>query len=135
MSSKHGIPGLLDGFYNEGGPPTADADIMLVSLPCDVLFDFHIPATAAIAQKDKVLLDGLTKAGFKLNRHPPGLFELYFRRGGGYYIDVGCSQLIIDGKVKIKQGSEIKKLTKTGVLFEGKVFHLILSALSEPLRS
>lgn len=38
-------------------------------------------------------------------------------KGGGYYIDVGCSQLIIDGKVKIKQGQEISKLTKTGVLF------------------
>lgn len=27
-------------------------------------------------------------------------------RGGGYYIDVGCSQLIIDGKVKMKQSPD-----------------------------
>ena len=27
-------------------------------------------------------------------------------RGGGYYIDVGCSQLIIDGKIKMKQSPD-----------------------------
>ena len=41
----------------------------------------------------------------------------YYRDGGGYYIDVGCSQLIVDGKVKIKQGQEIESLTRDGVLF------------------
>lgn len=44
-----------------------------------------------------------------------------FRDGGGYYIDVGCSRLIADGKVKIKQGVEIEKLTKDGVLFKDGV--------------
>lgn len=27
-------------------------------------------------------------------------------RGGGYYIDVGCSQKIIDGEIKVKQSPE-----------------------------
>lgn len=44
-----------------------------------------------------------------------------FRDGGGYYIDVGCSRLIADGKVKIKQGVEIEKLTKDGILFKDGV--------------
>jgi hypothetical protein len=36
--------------------------------------------------------------------HPmdSGLLMKYYHRGGGYYIDVGGSQLIIDGKVKVK---------------------------------
>ncbi|KAI4260768.1 MAG: hypothetical protein L6R42_003915, partial [Xanthoria sp. 1 TBL-2021] len=39
-------------------------------------------------------------------------------RGGGYYIDVGCSQLIIDGKIKIKQGQEIEEVKPNGLLFK-----------------
>ncbi|KAL8291284.1 hypothetical protein RQP46_002262 [Phenoliferia psychrophenolica] len=121
MSSKHGIPGLLAGFYEEGGPPTEDADIMLTSLPIDVVAEFHQEATKDIAIKDKEILDGLKAVGFKLNPYADGLFIKYFRDGGGYYIDVGASQLIADGKIKIKQGKEIKKLTKDGVLFEDGV--------------
>lgn len=41
----------------------------------------------------------------------------YFQRGGGYYIDVGASQLIIDGKIKIKQGQEIDEVKPHGLLF------------------
>lgn len=74
MSSEHGIPGLLAGFYEEGGPPTEDADIMLTSLPIDVVAEFHVGATEAIAVKDKEILDGLKAVGFKLNPYAPGLF-------------------------------------------------------------
>lgn len=35
----------------------------------------------------------------------------------GYYIDIGCSSLIIDGKVKIKQGQEIERFEETGIRF------------------
>lgn len=74
MSSEHGIAGLLGGLYEEGGPPTEDADIMFTSLPLNVVSDIHTEATKEIKRKDKELLDGLTKAGFKLNPYPPGLF-------------------------------------------------------------
>ena len=41
----------------------------------------HQDATAEIARRDKPLLDGLTKAGFKLNSGPDdsGLFNTYFQ--------------------------------------------------------
>lgn len=41
----------------------------------------------------------------------------YFQRSGGYYIDVGASQLIIDGKIKIKQGQEIAEILPHGIRF------------------
>jgi putative flavoprotein involved in K+ transport len=41
----------------------------------------------------------------------------YLRRGSGYYIDVGASQLIIDGKIKLKRG-QVDHLTETGVVLE-----------------
>jgi hypothetical protein len=31
-----------------------------------------------------------------------GLLTKYYHRGGGYYIDLGGSQLVIDGEVKVK---------------------------------
>ncbi|GAA6040485.1 hypothetical protein JCM8097_004573 [Rhodosporidiobolus ruineniae] len=118
MSSEHGIPGLLKGVYEEGGPPVDDADLMLTSLPIDLLAEFHAEATKEIAKKDGPLLRDLEAAGFKLNPYQNGLFIKYFRDGGGYYIDVGCSRLIADRKIKIKQGIEIEKLTEKGVLFK-----------------
>lgn len=46
----------------------------------------------------------------------------YFRDGGGYYLDVGCSQLIADGKIKVKQGKEIVEVKENGLLFEDDTF-------------
>lgn len=60
--------------YEEDGPPTDDADIMLTSLPINVLEEFHIKATEEIAVKDKALLDDLAKAGFMHRKYPGGLF-------------------------------------------------------------
>lgn len=42
----------------------------------------------------------------------------YFSRGGGYYIDVGASQLIADGKIKVKQGQAITGIEGRDVEFE-----------------
>lgn len=70
---------MLGGVYEENGPPLENADIMLASLPIDLLAEFHTEATKQIALKDKPLLDDLQKAGFKLRDYPAGLFLRYFR--------------------------------------------------------
>lgn len=64
--------------------------------------------TKHISAVDSDLLSGLTAAGFKLNFgiDNAGISRLYYTRGGGYYIDVGCSKLIIDRKIKVKQSPE-----------------------------
>lgn len=41
----------------------------------------------------------------------------YFQRGGGYYIDVGCSTLIASGAIAVKQGQEITQVTPDGLDF------------------
>ena len=74
LSQEHGVPGLLKGFYEEGGPSTENADLMLSSLPIDLLEQFHIGATKEIEILDRPLLDGLEKASFKLNPYSGGLF-------------------------------------------------------------
>ncbi|CAF9925944.1 MAG: hypothetical protein ALECFALPRED_003257 [Alectoria fallacina] len=119
MSSKEGLDVLLAGLYEEGGPDTEDADLMFMSIPNAMLKRMHVDATKEIARRDADLLAGLQKAGFKLDNGPDdaGFFMKYFQRGGGYYIDVGASQLIIDGKIKVKQGQEIMEVKPHGLLF------------------
>lgn len=109
----------LKGLYDEDGPPVDDADLLLWSIPSEILKAQQIKVTALQNQRDKKTLEGLEKAGFKLDMGPndAGLFFKYFQRGGGYYIDVGASQLIIDGKIKIKQGQEITQVLPHGLEF------------------
>lgn len=40
----------------------------------------------------------------------------YLRRGSGYYIDVGASQLIIDGKIKLKSRVQVERISENGVV-------------------
>lgn len=119
MSSKNGLDVLLGGLYEEGGPDTEDADLIFMSIPNPMLKRLHLDATKEITKRDEKLLNGLSKAGFKLDYGPDdsGFFMKYFQRGGGYYIDVGCSQLIIDGKIKVKQGQEITEVKPHGLAF------------------
>ncbi|MCJ1449945.1 hypothetical protein MMC28_000273 [Mycoblastus sanguinarius] len=119
MSSKAGLDVLLAGLYEEGGPDTEDADLIFMSIPNPMLKRMHVDATKEISRRDADLQAGLEKAGFKLDSGPDesGFFMKYFQRGGGYYIDVGCSQLIIDGKIKVKQGQEITEVKPQGLLF------------------
>jgi putative flavoprotein involved in K+ transport len=119
MSSEHGIATLFAGLYEEGGPPTADADLIFASIPYPLLGELHRGATQQIAELDAELLTGLESRGFALDYGDDGtgLFLKYLRRGGGYYIDVGCSELIAAGKVAVKNGVEIERFTRDGVEF------------------
>ncbi|KAH7116185.1 hypothetical protein B0J11DRAFT_470398 [Dendryphion nanum] len=109
----------LKGLYDEDGPPTEDADIFIWGIPNTLLKAQQVKLTKVQGGNDKAILEGLEKAGFKLDSGPSdaGLIFKYFQRGGGYYIDVGASQLIIDGKIKIKQGQEITQIHPHGIEF------------------
>lgn len=109
----------LAGLYSEDGPPVDDADVWLYGTPNSVLKTIQVGVTALQNEHDKEVLQGLEKAGFKLDQGPDsaGLFFKYFQRGGGYYIDVGASKLIAEGKIKIKQGQEITEVLEHGLKF------------------
>ncbi|MEP1585911.1 MAG: NAD(P)/FAD-dependent oxidoreductase [Tateyamaria sp.] len=113
----------LGDLYSEravaAGMTTEKADLIFASLPYRILHEFQIPAYAAMKEQDKEFYDGLEKAGFWLDwgDDESGLFMKYLRRGSGYYIDVGASQLIIDGEVKLKRG-QVTALDETGVVLD-----------------
>lgn len=109
----------LKGLYEEGGPPTEDADLYLWSIPPELFKLQQTKVTKVVNQNDAKTIEGLEKAGFRVDAGPmdAGLLIKYLQRGGGYYIDVGASQLIVDGKVKVKQGQEISEILPTGLKF------------------
>ncbi|KAH7121570.1 hypothetical protein EDB81DRAFT_814098 [Dactylonectria macrodidyma] len=119
VSSKAITEIALKGIYSEDGPPVDDADMLIHGLPTPVLKAIQIKVGERQAECDKEILDGLDKVGFKVDRGPDGasLFFKYFQRGGGYYINVGASQLIADGKIKVKQGQEIAEVLPHGLRF------------------
>jgi len=113
----------LAGLYSEqavrGGMTTNKADMIFASLPYRILHEFQIPLYDQMRERDSEFYAGLEKAGFRLDwgDDGSGLFMKYLRRGSGYYIDVGASQLIIDGKIKLAHG-QVKEITESGVLLD-----------------
>jgi putative flavoprotein involved in K+ transport len=110
----------LGPLYSESavksGITTEMADLLFASIPYKIMPDFHIPVYQEIAKRDADFYARLKAAGFLLDfgDDGSGLFLKYLRRGSGYYIDVGASQLVIDGKIKLAQG-QVEAITPTGV--------------------
>src|SRR3954462_14798555 len=82
---------------------------------------------------DRELLAGLEKRGFRLTfgEDDTGFQMMYLRRGGGYYFNVGCSDMIIDGRIKLLQYDAIDRFVPEGVaLRDGAVnpFDLVVVA-------
>jgi putative flavoprotein involved in K+ transport len=76
----------------------------------------EIGNTAFIRTLDKPFYDRLAQSGFQLSDGPDGsgFFFAYWRRAAGYYIDVGASDLIADGEIKLAFG-EIAGIEPDGV--------------------
>lgn len=103
--------------YNEG-PPLEDCDLLATAMPYTPLVRVYQIGAAAMREADKELLDGLAARGFKLDFGPPddtGYQMKYLRRGGGYYFNVGCSDLIVDGQIGLLQFSDIERFVAEGV--------------------
>jgi putative flavoprotein involved in K+ transport len=113
----------LGALYSEeavaAGVTTEKADLIFASLPYRILHEFQIPAYAEMKERDAEFYAGLEKAGFKLDwgDDESGLFMKYLRRGSGYYIDIGASQLIIDGEIKLASG-QIVEVVEDGVVLD-----------------
>ncbi|KIP03530.1 hypothetical protein PHLGIDRAFT_110740 [Phlebiopsis gigantea 11061_1 CR5-6] len=106
--------------YREGGPPVDEADRLENSMP--VLFSKLLAqrTTAYVKKQDAAVLEGLAKIGYKLNfgEDDSGHLFLALKRGGGFYLDVGACQMLIDGKIKLKNGTHIERFTDKGLKFE-----------------
>jgi putative flavoprotein involved in K+ transport len=113
----------LGALYSEqavrSGMTTEKADLIFASLPYAILHTLQIPLYAKMKEVDAEFYAGLERAGFWLDWGPDGsgLFMKYLRRGSGYYIDIGASQLIIDGQIKLARG-QVAEIVPDGVVLE-----------------
>ena len=113
----------LGGLYSEAavknGIDHHKADLIFASVPYKIMHTFHIPVYEEMAKRDAEFYERLRKAGFLLDfgEDGSGLFMKYLRRGSGYYIDVGASDLIADGKIKLKsgKGAAVKQIKEHSV--------------------
>ncbi len=95
------------------------ADLVFASVPYKILHTFQIPAYAKMKERDADFYARLEKAGFlhDWGDDQSGLFMKYLRRGSGYYIDVGASELVADGKIKLKTKVSVKEIKAKSVVF------------------
>ena len=111
----------LGALYSEqavaGGVTTEKADMIFASLPYRIMHEFQIPLYDQMKERDKDFYERLEAAGFQLDwgEDGSGLFMKYLRRGSGYYIDVGASDLIASGDIKLVSG-QVDRLTEDAVV-------------------
>jgi len=104
---------------NDGIRPIYDTDMMAASVPYSLLAKLHRPMSHQMAEDDKELLDGLRKVGFLLDNgeDDTGYFLKLLRYQAGYYLNIGASDLIVAGEIKLKSGVGIRHLTEKQVIF------------------
>ena len=111
----------LGGLYSEqavkSGIDHHKADLIFASVPYKIMHSFHIPVYDEMKKRDADLYGRLEKAGFMLDfgDDGSGLFMKYLRRGSGYYIDVGASELVANGSIKLKSHNNIERINPKSV--------------------
>lgn len=106
----------------EKGMTTYKADLTFGSIPFKIMPEIHKPIYQKVAEIDADFYKKLTDAGFMLDfgDDDSGMFMKYLRRGSGYYIDVGASDLVAEGKIKLKSNTTIDHIkTNSVVLTDG----------------
>jgi len=114
---EHGLAGLYSEQAVASGMTTEKADMTFASIPYRIMHEFQIPVYQRIAEQDAPFYAALERAGFMHDwgDDGSGLFMKYLRRGSGYYIDVGASQLIADGRVKLRSGVDVTEIGEHSV--------------------
>jgi putative flavoprotein involved in K+ transport len=113
----------LGTLYSEralaAGITTTKADTISASLPYRIQPSLQTPVTHAIRERDAEFYRRLEQAGFDLDfgDDDSGLAVKYLRRGSGYYIDVGASELVANGDIKLARG-QVTGLTENEVILD-----------------
>lgn len=114
LAAGHGVT------YNDDFP-TELADLLGSALPWSTQKSITQRTVLRVAgTTDKALLEGLKRVGFQTNLGPEGagLSALVYERGGGFYINTGASDKIIDGTIKLKSGCSVGHFTTHGLALD-----------------
>jgi cation diffusion facilitator CzcD-associated flavoprotein CzcO len=102
--------------YKEG-MPTDDCDLLATAIPPAVLKKAYQVTTAISQEIDRPLLEALAARGFRLTPGDEGTgFQMmYLKRGGGYYFNIGCSELIASGQIDLLPFDQIERIEPQGL--------------------
>jgi putative flavoprotein involved in K+ transport len=102
----------------KAGITTDIADLTQASMPFALQTVGGKAMVEQLKRDDGPFYERLRAAGFLLTfgEDDTGLGTMYARRGSGYYIDVGASDLIADGHIKLKAGVQVARLTERSVV-------------------
>jgi putative flavoprotein involved in K+ transport len=123
--------------YSEG-IPFDDCDLLATSFPYPVLRRSYQLSTAKGRKVDDTLIKTLEARGFNtwLGEDETGFQMMYLRRGGGYYFNVGCSELIISGAIGLLQYADIATFVPEGArLRDGSIVPAELLVLATGYRN
>jgi putative flavoprotein involved in K+ transport len=103
----------------QNGITTDKADMLFASMPFRLLPESQIPLCEEIAKVDAPFYERLAAAGFLIDfgEDGTGLIAKAFRTASGYYIDVGASDLIASGEIKLKSGVDITGIGERSMRF------------------
>ena len=107
------------GLYEEGNP-LEDCDLIATATTYPLMIRGYQAGVKRMVEADKELIAGLIARGFQydIGEDETGHQMKYRRRTGGYYLDAGCSQLIIDGEVGLLQYANIERFVPEGALLK-----------------
>ncbi|KAF5378239.1 hypothetical protein D9757_009131 [Collybiopsis confluens] len=119
VQSAKSVCDSLDMIWRED-VPTEVADWWAEGTPYNLRKEILQGMKEVNMAKDKRILEGLAKAGMDVNFGPggAGLLPLVYENFGGYWMDVGCAEYIISGKIKVKSGTGIAKFSENGLVLE-----------------
>ena len=105
------------------GTPLAEADFMgMAGFVYPLLKDALRQLGKMCLDQDRDLLDALENAGLRIREPENGFLWQVYETFSGYYFNVGCSELIIDGDIPVYQGEDVESLVPEGLLFnDGRV--------------
>ena len=109
---------LVYGVYH--GVPLEDGDLFASTNTKPIVKKNLQALTARMLAFDKKTNDALIARGFKFDSGEDGAGHQWKvrTRYGGYYLDAGCSQLIIDGEVGLLQFDQIERFVEGGALLK-----------------
>jgi putative flavoprotein involved in K+ transport len=115
----------LGDLYSEqavaAGVSTEKADMIFASLPYRIMAGLQVPVYEQIRERDADFYARLEAAGFQHDwgEDGSGLFMKYLRRASGYYIDVGASELVAGGQIKLQAGQVDHLMRDAVVMADG----------------
>lgn len=101
-------------------PTLEDSDLIGLSVPYPDLVSGSQLMTEKIREWDADLIAALNGIGFRTDYGEDNTGQLmkFMRTGGGYYLNVGCAELLVNGEIGLIQFADIGTFVPNGVAMQ-----------------